>query len=189
LNFINLIPSLLHYQLSVVYTHGAEPRGKIMRPSSSKGSSIGQPSEKLTHLEEPSGDGYADARRPLNLGSRVSSLKEPSSNTGGDLIHKVIKAVQTTQVPEPPAYYKNHHEGLRHYEQVARSRISLVRNDLPGTLLSEQHIRPVITDKHAHLEATRWATTQRWDIRTLGPKRNLGTRPNDLTLCNIVPQL
>jgi hypothetical protein len=33
----------------------------------------------------------------------------------------------------PPTYYKNHHEGLRHYEEVAWSRISLVSNDRPDT--------------------------------------------------------
>jgi hypothetical protein len=38
---------------------------------------------------------------------------------GGDLIHKLIKAVQNTQVTEPPTYINGHHEGLRHYEQVA----------------------------------------------------------------------
>jgi hypothetical protein len=32
---------------------------------------------------------------------------DPSSETCGDLIHMLIKATQSTQVPRPPAYCKN----------------------------------------------------------------------------------
>jgi hypothetical protein len=48
-----------------------------------------------------------------------------------DLIHKLIKVVQSTQALEPTIYCKNHHEELHHYEQVTWSRISLVSNDRP----------------------------------------------------------
>jgi hypothetical protein len=82
---------------------------------------------------------------------------------GGDLISKVIKAVQATQVLEPPAYYRNHHDGLRHYEQVVWPRMSSISNDYPDTWPLEQRIRPIITDEQAHPEATWWATTQRQD--------------------------
>jgi hypothetical protein len=54
----------------------------------------------------------------------------------------------------PLTYCKEHHKGLHHYEQVVRSRISLVSNDRPGTLPLGQRIRPVTTDKHIHPKAT-----------------------------------
>jgi hypothetical protein len=80
-------------------------------------------------------------------------LHDPSSTMGGDLIHKLIKVMQSTQVPEPLTYYKNHYEGLHHDEQVACSRISFISNDRPGKWPSKQQIRLVMTDNQAHPEA------------------------------------
>jgi hypothetical protein len=42
------------------------------------------------------------------------------------LIPKVIKAMEATQVSKSPTYYKNHHKGLHHYEQVVWSKVSLL---------------------------------------------------------------
>jgi hypothetical protein len=48
--------------------------------------------------------------------------------------------VQATQVPRPPTYCKNHHEGLHHYEHVVWSRISSLSNGRLDTSLAEQWI-------------------------------------------------
>jgi hypothetical protein len=44
-----------------IYTHGAGPRGKVIRSGLSKVPSVGQPARKLAHIGEPFGDRYVGA--------------------------------------------------------------------------------------------------------------------------------
>jgi hypothetical protein len=124
------------------------------------GPSTNKPIRKSAHQRKPSEDGCMGTTHSWSRATCLY-LHDPNSTTGHGFIHKLFKAVQSTQVPAPLTCCKEHHKGLHHYEQVAMSRISLVSNDCPSTLPSGQRIRPFTTDKHIHPKAT-WRATTKW---------------------------
>jgi hypothetical protein len=99
--------------MSGVYTHGAQPIGKTLGPAQLETRPQVSPTAMnfldLTHR-------HNIPTQPRVAGSASRTHLE-GSITGGELMHKLIKAVT--------------HERLRHYERITWSRRSITCDDQP----------------------------------------------------------